>query len=493
MQPLDGGSHVVFTGIVTLLIAGAAQTQTTRSSDAPPGASRQAAGHETVATRPADPERDYYVRPRAVSAVPDTTPPSYVKTVDQFGWPGTADLGWLEFGAEQRTRLGRYDDDYRFDLGNDTRFYSRSRGYVGVREAFDPFRFGIEFLDARLFGDEFAEEAQFNFHEFSQAFGELHFADAFGEGRPARFIAGRVTLDDVDRKLVSRTTWNNTPASFDGFRIQLGDRHAPWALDLFAVQPVQRRQRRPDHPDEERWFYGLIGTWRKWSKIVTIEPYYFILDRDARYDSDRELHTLGLRAYGVAGKTGLDWDVDTAFQFGNDGDRSQQAFAANSEVGYLFDLPYRPRAAAILSYATGDRNPDDGVNGRFNRLFGTSDQYSIFETMEWSNIIQTAIRLQLRPSDKIRLEGYYRAHWLASRTDAWPRTSRRDPEGNSGRFIGHTLETFIQYDPNDLLSIRAGYAHFFPGPFPRETGPADDSDFFYVQTILQLDRWPGAS
>ena len=428
-------------------------------------------------------------RSKAWGARLDTEPPGYVKTLDESGIPGLEELDWLEFGLEHRTRFELREDIRRPDLEDDHQFLLRSRVYLGVRKILDPLRFGIEFQDSRQFMSDFPERNRdVDEADFLQAFVELYFKDALGEGYPVQFRAGRMTLEYVDRRLVGRNRWRNTTNSFEGFRLRLGQPAADWQLDFFAVQPVERRLTSRDRADEERWFYGLIGAWRRWSSYVTLEPYYFILDEDRKHrdQADREIHTLGLHVFGPIGDTRFDYDLDTAFQFGEDGERKQRAFAVYGEVGYTFEHAWKPRVSFSTLYASGDCDPDDGLSERFDRLFEATHPYSTTDLFAWQNSISPKIRLTLRPTSKLRVDTSYGAYWLASDSDAWVTAKRHDPDGNSGDFVGQELELRVRYEIDPRVELEAGYSHFFPGPFVGNTGPADDGDLFYIQTTIHF-------
>ena len=419
----------------------------------------------------------------------DTEPPGYVKTLDKSGIPDLEELDWLEFGLEHRTRFELREDIRRPDLENDHQFLLRSRVYLGVRKILDPLRFGIEFQDSRQFHSDFPERNRdVDEADFLQAFAELFFEDAVGDGYPLQLRAGRMTLEYVDRRLVGRNRWRNTTNSFDGLRLRLGQPSAEWQFDFFAVQPVERRMTSPDRSDEERWFYGLVGAWRRWSKYVTLEPYYFILDEDRkdREQADREIHTLGLHVFGPIGDTQFDYDLDTAFQFGEDGERKQRAFAVYGEVGYTFEHAWKPRVSFSTLYASGDRDPDDGLSERFDRLFEATHPYSTTDLFAWQNSISPKIRLTLRPTSKLRVDTSYGAYWLASDNDAWVNAKRHAPDGHSGDFVGQELELRVRYRIDPRVELEAGYSHFFPGSFVGNTGPADDGDLFYVQTTIRF-------
>jgi hypothetical protein len=374
-------------------------------------------------------------------------------------------------------------------LEDDEQFLLRSRGYVGVRKILDPLRFGLEFQDSRQFNSQFPETvSDVNEADFLQLFAELYFADAFGENEPLRFQAGRFTLDLIDRKLIARNRWRNTTNAFDGFRVRIGEATSDWELNAFAAQPVERFKVQPDHGDDERWFYGLTGSWRRLDKYVLLEPYYFVLDEDRKdpESRDREIHTLGLHAFGPIGKTGFDYDVDTAFQFGDDGDRRHCAFAGYGEVGYTFAHAWTPRLSFSTSYGSGDHDPNDNVSERFDRLFAANHYRSMLDYWTWQNVINPKMRIEIRPTKKLRLDAAYGGYWLASDSDAWVQAGRRDPEGRSGDCVGQELEVRARYQIDPRIEIEVGYAHFMPGPFVGNTGPADDSDFLYVATTFTL-------
>jgi hypothetical protein len=429
-------------------------------------------------------------RTKAWGARLETDPPGYVKPLSESGIPGLEKLDWLDFGLEHRTRFELRDDNYRrpvFD--NDEQFLLRTRGYIGIRKILDPFRFGFEFEDARQFGSDFPEsDREVDENDILQLFGELYFKDLLGSDQPLRFQVGRLSFDSVDRKLIGRNRFRNTTNAFDGFRLRLGQPDSDWQLDFFAVMPVERRLRQPDRSDEERWFYGLTGAWRTWSDIITLEPYYYILDEDRkdRDRADREIHTIGLHGFGPIARTAFDYDFNTAFQFGDDGDRKHRAFAAYSELGYTFKHDWKPRLSLSGTYASGDRDPRDGTSERFDRLFAPNHFRSTSDLFTWQNIISPKLRLELQPSKKLRCDASYGGYWLASDNDAWVVPGRRDPTGHSGDFVGQELELRFRYRIDKRIELETGYSHFIPGGFAENTGPADDYDSFYVQLTVQL-------
>jgi hypothetical protein len=422
----------------------------------------------------------------------ETDPPGYVKPLSEhakrYGIEAREDLDWLDFGLEHRTRFELRDDDYRrAELESDEQFLLRTRTYLGIREVLDPFRFAFEFQDARQFSSEFPEtNSDVDEADVLQLFGELYFKDAFGPDQPLRIRLGRQSFDLVDRKIIGRNRWRNATNAFDGLRVTIGQPASDWQVDVLATRPVERRLTRPDVPDDERAFYGIAGAWRKWSQIFTLEPYYFVHDEDRKGPTaaDREIHTLGMHAFGPIGKTRFDYDADVAFQCGRDGPRNHRAFAAYGELGYTFEHEGKPRLSFSGLYGSGDRDPDDNKSERFDRLFANNHPRSQMDLFTWQNVINPTIRLEFQPLDRLRVDTSFGAYWLASDSDAWVVPGRRDAEGRSGDFVGQEFNLRMRYALTKNAELETGYAHFFPGSFVKNTGPADDSDFFYFTVTL---------
>jgi len=474
-------------GLLLLVSGGGLAAQTTQPVEGTTGQPPAAAESPATETQPAG--RAAHPRSGGWGTRLETEPPGYVRPLSESGIPGFESVDWLDFGLEHRTRFEYRSDYRRSNLADDNQFLLRSRVYFGIRRILDPLRLVVEFQDCRQFNSDFGDRTRdVDEADFLQAFAELHFEDALGEGYPLAFRSGRMTLEYVDRRLVGRNRWRNTTNSFDGFRLRLGQPTSDWQVDVFAVQPVERLMTKLNRTDEERWFYGLVGAWRTWSRYVTLQPYYYVLDED-RNDPDqvdRELHTLGLHAFGPIGQTGFDYDLDTAFQFGERGGGRHRAFAVYGELGYTFQHAWRPRLAFSTAYATGDQDPDDETDERFDRLFEATHPWSMSDLFSWQNTITPKLRLSLKPTKKLSVDTSYGGYWLANASDAWVIPGRQDPGGDSGSFVGQEVEIRLRYRLHRRLELEAGYAHFFPGGFVEETGPCDDADMFYVQTTLRF-------
>ena len=433
---------------------------------------------------------------KAVGAKPSPDIPGYVSSLPDLGdrynpLAEAASFDWLLLGLQHRSRFETLDNFYRVpNLPTDEGYFARNLFYLGVREAFDPFRLTVELEDSRRGSLEFPTNLrQTNHADFLQAYIELYFEDAFA-GEDASLMAGRFTIEAVDRRLIARNRFRNSANAFDGLRLKIGESDSPWAVNLFATRPVEpRRGDFDDRSRDERTFYGGYASLRGASPGFVLEPYYFYLDdeRAPGTSRDRSLHTLGAHAYGLIGGGPFDYDLSAATQWGDVNGLDHSAFALHGEVGYTFDHAWKPRLAGWVNYASGDDNPADGDSGRFSQLFGVSfGAYGLTRYFSWENIINPAVYLSLRPTDSLRVESFLRSYSLASDTDAWVRTRRRDTTGASGGHLGEELDFRVRWKASDGILIDGGVARFFPGNFVDRTGLSEDSTLVYLQTTLRF-------
>ncbi|HMP07897.1 MAG TPA: alginate export family protein [Lacipirellulaceae bacterium] len=459
------------------------------AADAEPPSAEPAESSEESSESPEPEKRSYYVEARSVGTRRETEPPRYVRALDQVDLPLFENASWCELGLDYRMRFEYRDDDFRRPVeGADYPFLLRTRGYLGFKDVVDPLRGYIEFEDARRYNSQFPlDNRDTNLNEIIQAVAELHFADALGPDRPLRMQVGRFAFEYTDRRLIARNEWRNTTNNFQGFRTILGQQDNDWQLDLLALQPMERLLSAPDRVDEERWFYGFVGDWRRWSQVVTLQPYFLVLDQNGKDGRpERNIYTTAVRGYGIIGDSGYDFDFDVAYQFGRDDSRSHRAFGVTGELGYTWDHEMKPRLCAFCGYASGDRDPFDDVNQRFDRLFGFARPWSADDYFLWENLIAPKVRLDFIAGEKWRFDMGYGVFWLASATDSWAGANLRDPTGQSGDFMGHELDVRIRVAATKRVDLTLGYAHFIPGAFTRNVGRRQDSDFFYVEVSPRL-------
>jgi hypothetical protein len=457
------------------------------------------AGTAVVAQGPAPsappaPAPSFQVEQRGYGLRPEAEPPRYVRPANLTGLPGLDTASWLDLGVEFRARYEHHDNDYRRrSPAVDDILLLRTRMYVGVRERLDPFRFVLELTDSRRLGGEFArDDREVNLTEPIQAYAELFFAAGAGKGRPVSIKAGRQAFEYLDRRLLARNEWRNTTNTFDGVRATIGRPAGAWQVDVLALKPLRRLISGLDQQDDAQWLTGAIGEWRRWSRVATMQPYYLRLTQDGERASTgipRDIHTVGLRGFGLVGRSGLDWDVDVAAQRGEDASRDHRAVALVVEGGYSPSRAWKPRVSANFAYATGDRHPVDGSSERFERLFGFARPFSASDYIQWENLKAPKLRVELTPLSTLRIDAGFSAYWLASATDRWNVAGLRDPSGQSGTFMGHEFDVRVRFPIGAHVGVNLGYARFAPGDFTTTTsGRTRASHIPYVEVTLNPFR-----
>ncbi len=421
----------------------------------------------------------------------------------------------------------RHDDIRRIEGGTDNPFFLRNRAWIGIKDILDPFRFAVEFQDSRVVNNKFVStDQERNEFDLLNAYGELYFkkalgADDRGQDRPIRFRVGRMAYEATDRRFIARNEWRNTTNTFEGFRLNLGREANDWELDLFGMQPVRRLQTKFDEANSNLWFYGAIGTWRKWSDIVTLQPYYMGQKQQgdpngftATNKLDREIHMPGFRAYGKVSDY-FDFDVSYNHQLGTSGPNRVDAQGYTVEVGRNFDYAWKPRLSLFYGYASGDKNPNDNVDNRFDRFFGFARPWSADHYVVYENLKAPKIRFEFAPTQKLGFELGYGAYFLASSKDRMfdildgniSNTIKdpgfnRDRTGQSGDFGGHSFEGRIRYQATSRISTILGYTHFTAGEFvknriaatscavrgsePCTDQRSGDTDFLYFEVLISL-------
>lgn len=158
------------------------------------------------------------------------------------------------------------------------------------------------------------------------------------------------------------------------------------------------------------------------------------------------------------------------------------------------DVPGSPRLVLQYDYASGDTDPNDTDNSRFDTLFGARrfkfGPTGIYGPFDRGNINSPGFRIEAKPS--MNLVGFigYRAAWLASRKDELTTGEIRDECGASGRFLGHQLEGRLRYKLfSGSFENEIGGAYLFKGAFLRnapDTPSSTNVIYFYMQKILKF-------
>lgn len=338
---------------------------------------------------------------------------------------------------------------------------------------------------------------------------------SISEGNSAEVSIGRMTVDYGSRRLLAKNRFRNTSNAFQGvlgsFTSHQGETRLLYSYPLQREPSVFNEEALRDHEfaldkaGRSERFWGVMHDLPQRDDRPALSVYLFgsqRSDRRERPTADRDLLTAGLRALQQAGA--YDWEAEAAYQWGSSragvlspsaSDLDHRAWFTHLHLGRQLS----PTLNLRLSYdhATGDKDPVDGSNERFDRLYGARafelGPSGIFGAAIRSNLRSPALRLHWRASDGQSWLLSHRWLQLDSARDAMLTAARRDPSGASGRDVGRQWELRWRWrPPASSFDVEIGAAYlvkgsYFSGRNPDALlNPVDQSDSRYG--FLQFSR-----
>ena len=322
-------------------------------------------------------------------------------------------------------------------------------------------------------------------------------------------------MDIGKRRLVSRNRFRNTLNAFTGvdwiWQAKSGN-----TVRAFFTLPVFRQPFTPaellenkaafDKETLDRIFWGVFFATPSLPWGDKGEFYLFGLHENDRPDfpnRNRQLYTPGFRFYRPAEQGRIDYEWEEILQFGTSRatplpsdtqDLDHFAHFHHIQAGYTFQARWSPRLALAYDYASGDADPNDGKNGRFDPLFGATvfdfSPTGIYRPFIRSNITGPGVIFSIKPHKLVSAYIHYRAFWLASNTDIWAGNSGLwDPTGNSSSFLGQQWFVRAKWQALANMQLEGGVAYRIDGDF-QETVPNSPREgntvYFYISTILSF-------
>lgn len=395
---------------------------------------------------------------------------------------------WMSFGGHFRARwevwrnFGFGDtptdsDDfllYRGSVHADLHVHDWLRGFVQVYSAYSTDRElpgGNRLLDR----DPFSLE---------QAFVDL--STGLGGGRGTLRV-GRQQYQFGKQRLVSPLPWANTLRRWDGGTAVYNS--GAWVATGFVSYFAPTLKNEFNRSETDRPFWGAYVSGKPETRVENLDVYYLGYgNREAPTwngtTGNETRHTLGARVSGGAG-SGWDYDAEIAYQFGEVGAGSVSAYMIGSEIGYtLKGVGWSPRLLAGFDAGSGDDEAGGDVQ-TFNQLYPLGHAYlGHADVVGRQNILAPSLGLILRPRAGTTLAT--RAFWF------W-RQSDRDAVYNVGggvfragdlgtsKAIASEIDVWLSQKLGRHTTLAGGYSHVFAGDFIRESGSAEDIDFFYLQ------------
>jgi hypothetical protein len=354
------------------------------------------------------------------------------------------------------------------------------------------------------------------------------------KAEPFTLKVGRQELTYGEGRLVGNAFWLNIPHTFDAVRARYQDSF--FGVDLFAARLVYVSE---DHAEESRPQDTLSGAYFDFpglSKANVTELYVFArnvprsiigdnwthVPAPFRFTAPQDTYTFGYRTKTKPGAFGP-WDYGIELM-GQTGDRTavfpgtsvaaakvaprlnQDAWAFVLQGSYTWkDVPMTPKAAVIVSWASGDRSSTDKDSQTFQNILPSN--HGLYGSMDLSslqNIEDYRLSFSVKPTKATSLALDFHQQYLENTHDFWynvagvPRnTAGATPGSGKGFGINPTYSDDIGQEV-DLVGgwtlakgvlLEGGLGHFFRGEYVKESlrvVGSKDGDYGYVQVTLNF-------
>lgn len=402
---------------------------------------------------------------------------------------------WASFGGELRLRVENWQN-FGFNGNNDDTFalgraLLHADLHVGEHVRF--FVQGISALatDRDLPGGQ--RTLDVNELDLQSAFADIIFPT---EGGPTFTLrVGRQEFLFGKQRLVSPLPWANDMRSWDAARLIVElDR---WRVDAFFSRYINSQKYEFDDWEPGSDFYGVYAAGKVGASArpFDLDLYFLGLNRSSATfngtTGEEDRFSIGARFGGKIGDTGLDFDVEGTYQFGDVGSADVSAFSIAALLGYTFgESSMTPRVHLGFDYASGDDSPGDGDVNTFNQLFPLGHAY--FGYMDFvgrQNVIDVSGGFSIKPLPKLTLKLEGHLFWRADTSDAMYNAGGgvvRPGGGSDESEIGQEIDLTVIYALDRHLTLEAGYSHFFSGAFIEDTGPDDDMDWVYAMATYRF-------
>lgn len=412
---------------------------------------------------------------------------------------------WIKADLEFRHRMEyRNNFDFRDSLGDRDRFdLLRSRltlQLIPVKQ----FKLFTQLQDARIANDSFGNKATFeNFMDTRQLYAEYEdniMIDAITMNK-LTVRAGRQEFSYGAQRLIGGFNWSNVAQTFDGGKLGMHFSTYHLQLDIFGGEKTPIKT-----PREADDLFDGSNKDRIWAYYATAKAFHetlienYLIHRETYKNisfgpngaSEIDNYTFGGRLK-KAFSNGIDYELETAGQWGSFRDQDVHAAMAVGIVGYTLQKPWQPRLAFEFDYGSGDSDPNDGKMTTFDNLYPTNHLfYGYIDFISLQNLNDYRFQVSAKPHKKLKLQADWHLLYLDTPKDAYysvGRTVVRNPPvgiANVSSYLGNEIDLLADFKLNNYANFHVGYSHFFAEKYLQQTGGNDDADFVYIQTTLSL-------
>ena len=415
-----------------------------------------------------------------------TVPPAQVTPAPKppiFNRANQVMPSWLRVRGEFRERVEGFDGAGFVDDRQDLYYLTRVR----LNAAVTPTRllsFQVQVQDARVARKTVGPVGV----PFKAPFDlRMGYADVGDAKTPFALRAGRQELAFGEQRLIGHVSWVNAARTFDALKLTF--RQPAFSVDVFGASVVRIQEGEFDTSGYGNRLAGAYATATKLVPLGTVEPYLFWrrdvnLPTETASVGDLGQTTVGMRMVGrLPGR--LDYGIEMAAQRGSLGTDDVQAWAGHWQVRESLSGAAAVRLIGEYNYASGDRDPMDGVRGTFDHLYPTPhDKYGLANQIGWKNIHHARAGMEFTPVKGLPVTANYHSWWLAEKQDgiytALGVPLARVAGGAANRHVGQELDAQVARALTPQLQLAAGYAHIFTGAFLKQATPGASYSYPYV-------------
>jgi hypothetical protein len=179
----------------------------------------------------------------------------------------------------------------------------------------------------------------------------------------------------------------------------------------------------------------------------------------------------------------LDYGVEMALQRGSLGAEDVRAWAGHWQLRESLPVPGALKLTGEYNFASGDRDPADGVRGTFDQLYPTPhDKTGLADQIGWKNIHHARAGLELTPLKGLPVTTNYHSWWRAEERDAVYNVGNAVLAAPTAaeRHVGQEIDVQVARALTPQIQFAAGYAHIVPGAFLKSTTPGASYSHPYV-------------
>ncbi|MDD5561738.1 MAG: alginate export family protein [Candidatus Omnitrophica bacterium] len=410
-------------------------------------------------------------------------------SAEEFGRVAIGNWGF-KAGVNERFR---YEYKHNFDFSKSSkdsgslffnRFIVNAKATLGDNQGKDKIVIFLEGLDAQVGGYQLKPaKNQKDGFDLHQAY--VDFCNILDSVFDLKI--GRQELKYGAGRLIAAPTWSNRIRSFDA--VVLRYRPSELYVDLFFGADVKYDDDNFNYIQHKEKIMGIYGGYQANKNVPKIE-FYFLPQRIKNATVKSTRYTAGARLQGeVPGK--ILYDIELPYQFGKINHKSIKAYAFHAGLSHVFrDMLWEPKMVFEYNQASGDKDPNDGVNNTFLPLYQTThDPYGLMDFFRWENMREISLNVNLCVTNKLKLTPQVNFFWLMSTNDSWYDSTgavlRTDSSGLRSHYAGQEVSLRASYEVNKNIKLESGYAHFFTGGYVKDSGANDDADWLYAQLAFK--------